>query len=42
LMQCISERLTSPIAGLGGYSKDHVFFYPKKWRRHFRGTLIYL
>jgi hypothetical protein len=30
LMQCISERLTSPIAGLGGYSKDHVFFLPEK------------
>ena len=30
LMQRIAERLTSPIAGLGGYSKDHVFFYPKK------------
>ena len=29
-MQRISERLTSPIAGLGGYSKDHVFFYPNK------------
>jgi len=38
LMQCISERLTSPIAGLGGYSKDH-FCYPKKMCRGFWGTL---
>jgi len=30
LMQRISEWLTSSIAGLGGYSKDHGFFYPKK------------
>ena len=29
-MQRIAERLTSPIAGLGGYSKDHVFFLPEK------------
>ena len=27
LVQHISERLTSPIAGLGGCCKDHVFFF---------------
>ena len=29
-MQRISEWLTSSIAGLGGYSKDHGFFLPGK------------